>query len=73
MRDYTDLRGGEARRINGMRYFPGGGGGGVGVIVSYCERYLRSMASRILATLAPALCICIASRATSRQMPHVMP
>jgi hypothetical protein len=71
MRDYTDLRGGEVRSINGMRYFRGGAG--VGVIVLYCGRYLRSMASRILATLAPAPCICIASRATSRQMPHVMP
>jgi hypothetical protein len=61
----------ESRIADPDSYFPGAGD--VGVIVSYCERYLPSIFARICDTLAPELCICIASRATSRQIPQVMP
>src|SRR3982750_2843977 len=53
-------------------YLPGGTGE-VGVMVAYCDRYFPSIADRICDTLEPAPCICIASRATSRQIAQVMP
>ena len=53
-------------------YFPAGGGD-VGVIVSGWRRYRCSIVDRICDTLAPDLCICIASRATSMQIAHVIP
>ena len=39
----------------------------------YFEAHLRSLAARMSRTEAPDEYICIASRATSMQMPHVMP
>jgi len=47
--------------------------GGVGVIVGNEDRYLASMAARMSAIPAPAECICIASRATSRQTAQPTP
>ena len=49
------------------------GTGGVGVMVPAFERYLLSIVVRIVAMSIPALCICIASRATSRHTPQLMP
>ena len=47
--------------------------GGVGVIVGYDERYFASIPRRMAAMSAPDEYICIASRATSRQIPQVAP
>jgi len=59
------------RSAESSRYFEGTGG--VGVELGNDPFHLRSFDARISATAAPDEYICIASRATSMQMPHVMP
>ena len=45
----------------------------MGVAVGNRAAYFLSIAVRICATVAPLLCICIASRATSIQIAHPKP
>lgn len=49
------------------------GAAGVGVELGYTESYLLLIAPWMSRTEAPRACICIASRATSRQWVQVMP
>ena len=49
------------------------GTAGVGVLLEKCDAHFCSFAMRMSRTDAPDEFICIASRATSMQMPHVMP
>ena len=43
------------------------------IVLCPCEPYLESIAARMDAGLAPALNICIESRATSMQIAHPYP